>query len=38
MRIKLGDGHKALAQGICKDVELEAGSITFTVDTFSSLI
>ncbi|CAJ2637620.1 unnamed protein product [Trifolium pratense] len=31
-RIKLGDGHRVLSEGICKDIRLKLGSKTFVVD------
>ena len=34
MRIKMGDGYRNIAQGICNGVELELGTINFPVDSF----
>jgi hypothetical protein len=31
-RIKLGDGHRVLSEGICKGVRLNLGSNTFEID------
>lgn len=36
MRIKLGDGYKAIAQGACKNVELGFGTSKMTVDALLS--
>lgn len=33
MRIRLGDGHKAVAQGECKQVQIEIEGIKLSVDT-----
>lgn len=33
LRVKLGDGDRAIARGTCKGVEIELGDITTAIDT-----